>query len=206
MADFMAHLKNAAWTELEVGAVVVGGVAATKWLSAKKVFKDEFSKNPQWFDGDRPGAPFKIKWWGGIKAGGAIVASTYVTNPWFKLILMGIAVQGTVEQLRVLTYNVKKQSYKIDEIGANANQAEIDRQLAEQAEKYRAMMSVDGPEFMGDAGDRYETNVAGPDFVGDAGDRYKTMVAMKKNGMLFDEDDDDMIGFGFESDDGTRAA
>jgi hypothetical protein len=202
--DFEKVLKSAAWTEVEVGAVVLGGILGTKFLDDKKIWKEKFESNPEWFDGPREGAPFMIKWSGALKAGGAVVASTYFENPWIKLILIGIAVQGTIQQLRVLTYDKEKGDYRIKKVGAKTA-TEIDAELAAQAKKYREMMQgpdyLNGPEYVGaeDLGDRYKSQVAGGD---DLGDRYKSQVAG-----IFDEDDDRGMGFGnFESEDGIRAA
>ena len=176
MADFSVHLKSAAWTGIEVGAAVGGAIAAQTMLDTKKVFAKEYMANPQWFDGPRPGAPFKIKHFGAIKAAGAGIASTYTTNPWVKLFLMGFVFQGIVEEVRMLSWDPQKADYRFDKIGA-ADTAKLDEELKTLAENYR----TNGPEYTyGRAdeplGDRFSSAVAGRSDE-PLGDRYISSVA-----------------------------
>lgn len=88
MPNFTDRIKTAAYTELEVGALVLGAGAGAKFLSREKILPNS-----------KPDS-FVYKNFNLIKAGGAAVAATYITNPWIKLIVMGIALQGTVSFLR----------------------------------------------------------------------------------------------------------
>lgn len=193
--ELTKHLKSALWTEAEVGAALVGAVGATMMLDAKKIFANDYAINPQWFTGNRMGAPFKIKYFGAIKAGGAVMASTYIQNPWLKLVLMGIALQGTLEQARVLAFDQNTSTSKLPMIG-DSGQQQLDAELKKLAEGYRK--GTNGPEYVGDAGNRYESQVAGSEEMGDAGNRYESQVAG-----VYDEDHN--MGFSFSAQDATSA-
>lgn len=181
MGDFTTHLKSAAWTGAEVGAVIVGGIAATEILDHRKIFKDVLAKNPGWVVGGREGADFMIRHWGAIKAGGACLAATYVQNPWLKLFLMGIAVQGGLEELRVLTWDKNKQDYRysmqgVDYTGAAGDAAALDAELKKLSEQYR----IHGVDYTGASedipqADRYNSAVAGNDIP--QAERYNSAVA-----------------------------
>lgn len=187
MADFTTHLKKAMWTEAEVGVMLAGSIAAVKFLDDKKIFKDQFAKNPAWFTGSREGAPFYIKWSGGLKAVAALTAASYVKNPWIRLALMGVAFHGSLQQLRVLTYDKEKQKDRIDQIGqSQKSQAELDAELKRLASEYRENLAA--PDYVGQPlTDRYQSAVAG------LTDRYKSAVAGND---VFDETNP-MIGGGF---------
>jgi hypothetical protein len=157
---FEQHLKSAAWTGAEVGAVIAGGIAATKFLDHTKVFKEDFAANPGWFIDGREGAKFMIKHWGAIKAGGALLASTYVTNPWLKLFLMGVAVQGGLEELRMLTWDKNKQVYRFDQLGAG-DVKQLDTELKALADQYRTTQG--GPDS-GVSKPEYDSSVAKPEY------------------------------------------
>lgn len=192
MAEFMTHFKKAAWTEAEVGVIMAGGVLTARFLDDTKIFKDQFAKNPAWFQGSREGAPFYIKWSGGIKALGALTAATYVKNPWIKLLLMGVALHGTLQQVRVITYDKTKGSFRVDQIGYR-NQSELDTELRRLAEQHRGMngpVYIQAPEQAEPLSQRYDTAVAY------AGNRYESAVAG-----VYDE-----LGFNFMDSDSSGAA
>lgn len=190
MADLKAHLKQAAWTELEVAAMVGGSIIATKMIDERKIFKDAFQKNPQWFDMNRHGAPMHIRWFPGITAGAAVLASTYVKNPWLKFALFGVALRGSLEQIRILTFDKEKQIYRLPQIGAGAqSEAQLDAELRQIAEENRVYGPefTNGPEYTGarEYGNRYMTSVAAREY----GNRFMTNVAG-----AYDPDDDGMSG------------
>ncbi len=166
--EFKARVKSAMWTEAEAVAVVGGGILATKLLDDRKIFAKEFAMNPLMFEGARNMAPFKIKWSGAIKAVGACFAATYVTNPWLKLALIGVAVQGTLQQARIMTFDQNKMQYRLQMIGDP--QTELDQKLKALAESQRQRLN--GPEYVGEAATRYESAVAGPQAT-----RYESAVA-----------------------------
>ena len=155
MGDFTTHLKSSAWTGAEVGAVIVGGIAATELLDHRKIFKEAFAKNPGWFVDGAEGADFMIRHWGGIKFAGAALASTYVSNPWLKLALMGVMVQGGLQELRVLTWDKNKHSHRFQQLGAG-EAAEVDAELKKLAEKYRTQ----GPDNESSVAGDNESSVA----------------------------------------------
>jgi|SRR3984957_9686102 len=219
-----AHLKDAAWSGLEVGAAIIGAVATTKWLDEQKLFKKEFASNPEWFNTNRDGAPFKIKYFPGMVAGGALFAATYAKNPWLKMALFGVAFAGGVKQLRILTWDKKKGDYKIKQIGDTA--IEHDKALKEMAENYRQTHVMEGPEYLSGEegmsrpeyvegqdhyGDRYESAIAAavrkmyPQMAENYGNRYESSIAKG----IYDEDEwpSDMKGaFSLEGADMTEAA
>lgn len=203
--SFEKHLKNIGWTGAEIAVTVGGGIVATKFLDDRKLFKEKFASNPSWFEGSREGAPFMIKWSGGLKAAGSIFAASYVKNPWFKLVLFGIAYQGLVQQARVLTWDKTKNESRV---GASSEDAKLDAELRALAEKHRTSgaeetsghesaiaSEMDGPEYLGathDLGDRYQSAVA----YAELGDRYQSSVA----GVW---DEDKAMGFNFHGSDST---
>lgn len=174
MATFSQHAKSAIWTEAEVVTVAAGAIISQMMLDERKIFGNEFAKHPEWFAGPRVTAPIKIKFFGGIKAAGATLASTYVTNPWIKLALMGVALQGTIEQLRVMTWKPDGTN-QFPMIG-NARSQQLDEELRRLAESHRMngpQYNMSEPEYIGDAGDKYRSAVAGLQLS----DRYDTQVA-----------------------------
>lgn len=206
--DFTKTLKSIAWTEAEVGTMVAGAVLTSQFLDDTKIFKDQYAKNPQWFNGARDDAPFYIKWSGALKAGGALYATTFVKNPWVKLLLMGVAFAGTTQQVRVLTYNKTKSDYRLNAIG-QGNTSQLDeelRQLADQYRDTRGQNYVNGPKYINGSvplSERYNSSVAAKE--DDLGDRYRSSVA-KARIRVYDEDDDFSMGWGFTSSDDVMAA
>lgn len=212
---FTSHMKDAAWGGLEVGAAIGGAVLANKFLfNEEKIFKDKWATNPEWFQGGRMDAPWNVRYYPGLVAGGALLASTYINNPWIKMMLFGVAVAGGFKQLRILTWDKKRGDFKIKEIGDSASRA--DAELKKMAEQYRRANEeevkgpeyglekeeVRGPEYSGYPGDRYESSIALSSILGD---RYDSSVAGEVKKMIF-SDDDDMMGFGFQTKDKSWAA
>ena len=132
--DFTKQLKNIAKTELEVVALVAGAVASNQFLADEKIFKEKFATNPTWFTGSREGAPFYIKHSGILKAAVAVYGSTFVKNNWLKLLLFGVAFQGTLQEVRVLTFDKTNNTDRFKAIG---NAKELDDKLRALAEKAR---------------------------------------------------------------------
>lgn len=187
MAELKKHLEKAFWTECEVIAIAGGAIVATKFLDERRFFGPEFAAHPEWFDGNRDGAPAKIKWFGVIKAGGAALASTYIDNPWIKMALFGVALTGTFEVIRQMTWNAETQKYRFRHIGdANSDTAALDAQLKAMADNYRAQ-GTSGPSYLDQ-----QQYVNGPDYINggaeDFGNRYQTAVAG-----VYDEDHDESM-------------
>ena len=153
-------LKKIAWTELEVGAIVAGAVWSNQMFDERKFFKKDFEEHPAWFMGDRADAPWYIKWSGALKALGAVAAATfYVTNAWIKLLLYGVAFQGTLQQVRIWTWNKDTNAAMFDSIGQSSGSAKsLDAKLRDIAERYRA---TNGPQYLGAVVDQYSTAVSG---------------------------------------------
>jgi hypothetical protein len=203
---FEQRLKAVAWTEIEVGSVVLGAIASQQFFSDEKIFKKDFDEHPEWFMDGREGSPFLIKWAGGLKAGAALLTMTYVTNPWLRLVLMGVAFQGSLQQARVLTwnYNAEKEGKNPDRIKKIGDAAsDLDAKLKAAADKYRTMGTeyLNGPEYLSGSPDdplatRYESSVSGsPDDP--LATRYESSVSggmTKREEELFNLDVDDGTG------------
>jgi hypothetical protein len=192
--DFEKRLKDIAWTGMEITVIIAGASISQKFLNDEKLFKKKYESNPEWFEGKRDGAPFLVKWSGGIKAGVALLALQHVKNPWLKLGFMGVAFQGILQQARVLTW---KEDHELQKIGAHEGESihELDTKLRNMAHQHRIEMGgteyINGENFVGAYGNDYSTQVAGlVDEMGNPvsneyGSRYKTQVA----GTIFDEGD-----------------
>jgi len=178
-------LKPLLWTELEVSAIVAGAVAANQLADETKIFKKDFEQHPDWFKADRKDAPWHIKFFPGMKALAAVyVATNMVKNPWIKLLLYGVAFQGTLQQVRIFTWDAEKGEGMVKEIGQASTAAELDRKLREIAEGDR----MSGPEEdQPNIVNQYSTGVAGPQIYdeaemlmrpsGPAWDKYPSAVA-----------------------------
>jgi len=196
--SFETRIKSVVWTEAEVATVIAGAVIGGQFVDDRKIWKEKFQQHPEWFEGPRANAPFMIKWSGALKAGAALYACSYVTNPWLKLFLMGIAFQGTLQQARIITWDKHQNVDRIHKIG-DSSAAALDDKLRSMAEQYRA---THGPEYINlpdpEQSRRYETSVALPD--PQQSERYTTAVAG-----VFDEDDFSPRSFSFKDSDPTAA-
>lgn len=209
--DIEKRLKDIAWTGGEIAVVIGGASVAQRFLNDEKIFKKHFSEHPEWFQGRRTGAPWYVKFSGGIKAAGALWGLQLVDNPWIKLGLMGFAFQGMLQQGRVLTHKEGEKG-GLRKIGASDHEAlkKVDDYLRSQARLYQR--EINAPEYLGENhpsevgafNNNYSSQVAGVfdemgmpvGAPGDYGDRYKSQVAG-----IFDEGD-----YNFHSSDRSRAA
>lgn len=126
MGKFEDTLKKGAWTAAEVAVVTGGAIIATHFTPATKIFEKQVTADPTYIQ-----QPL-YKYWGGIKALAACGISTMVDNPWLKMGLIGVAVQGTIEQAMVL-------SDKVQMIGAGDNKS-LNEKLKQLAETHRNSM------------------------------------------------------------------
>ena len=202
--NFEKTLKDIAWTEAEVIAVGAGMIVSSKFLNDKKLFKKHYDQNPDFFEGSRHGAPFMIKWSGAIKAGGAIFASTHIKNPWAKLFLLGVALQGTVQQAKVLTFDEKTGKSRIG-AGEGSTDSEALKKLDDALKGYAMDFreQINGTQYINGTVDnyteRYTSQVAGTQFINGTVDNYTERYTSQVAGSpeVYDEDS---IGFNFHDD------
>jgi len=149
MADFMKYVKSVAWTELELLTIIGGAVASQQWVGDEKICKAQFATNPAWFQGNRDGAPFYIKHSGLGKAIAAVLIAGMIKKKegiagFAKLGLLGVAFQGTLQEVRVLTWDKTKGEARFKQIGTADDTAALDAKLRELAMQHR----VNGPEYL----------------------------------------------------------
>lgn len=93
----MSHAKKAGMTALEVGVVGGSMLATTKFLDFEILFKNQIEKDPTYKD------KWFIKHQGAIKLVAGAAAAAYIKNPWLKLVAIGVAANGFIQEVRVLT-------------------------------------------------------------------------------------------------------
>jgi len=164
MKNFKVIVKHGAITAGEVGVITGGIIVTKKFLDFKNLFKNQIAANPDYAN------KFHIKHQGIIKVAAGTIGASMVKNPWIKLALIGMAVEGAITEIRVLTTNKETGASFFDQIGAGESQ--MDLEMLEAAKMIKGN-EEEGMEGVGaDYGDRYATMVSGNDY----GDRYATSV------------------------------
>lgn len=163
MAEFKAHANAAVMTGAEVGAMSVGAIIGVKWLSRDHIFrKSQEGVEPEMWE-FREGydeKSFAYRHWGGIKFAGAAFLSTYVENPWLKLIIIGIAIEGAIQELRVLSHSEEDDKFAFEKIGANED---VNQQLKDAAKNYLTQGVTDQySSAVGAVTDQYSSAVGMP--------------------------------------------
>lgn len=112
---FMTHAKRAGMTVAEVAVVGGSMLATTKFLDFEILFKNQIEKDPT----------FKDKWYikhqGAIKLVAGAAAAAYIKNPWLKLVAIGVAANGFIQEVRVLTQKEDGTNF-FNQIGNNMDQ------------------------------------------------------------------------------------
>lgn len=152
--NFQAKAKMAAMTAGEVAVVGGSALLSQKFLSFENLFKNQIAKDPTYKD------KWFIKHQGAIKFAVGVLGAIHIENPWLRMIALGIAVNGLVQEVRVLT--MKDGAPTLDAIG------NIDKKLLDAAKSAGAAMQ----RGLGAVGDTYQTMVAGP-----VSQQYPTQVA-----------------------------
>lgn len=145
MAKFKDMAKHTGMTLLEVGDVGVGMIASKKFLDFEKIFPNA----------DKEG--FFIKNQGAVKFIGGALGAAYVKNPWVKLFLFGIALEGGITAARKFTTNKEGVAF-FEMIGrSNGSSSNDDAQrMLDAARSAPATMLGENPTR------EYPTMVAGP--------------------------------------------
>lgn len=121
-ANFKSIAKRGMMTVAEVGVVGTSMLLTTKFLDFEILFKNQIAKDPT----------YKDKWFirhqGAIKLVAGATAAAYVKNPWLKLLFIGVAANGFIQQVRVLTTQKDGTNF-FNQIG----NSEMDRKLQEAA-------------------------------------------------------------------------
>lgn len=133
MAKF--DIKGIGKSAMETGKVLLpvtaGVIGAQKFLDAKTFFKD---KDPNlWY----------IKHEGALKFGGVVItlAMWKKCPPMVKYLLYGVAIQGLIKEVRVLTTDTAGKTF-VDQIGAGEYDAAI-TQMAQDIQNAANMNGVD---------------------------------------------------------------
>lgn len=139
MAKFKDHAKVAGYTVAEV-AVVGGSMLLTKkFLDFETLFKNQIAADPKYKD------KFWMKHEGGIKLVAGALAASYVKNPWLKMVLIGVAVGGFIQEVRVLTTKADGSSF-FDQIGQPKMGADnsLDQMMKEAADRAQQELEMSG--------------------------------------------------------------
>lgn len=107
--NFKAKAKMAAITAAEVGVMGGSMLLSQKFLSFDVIFKNQIAADPTYKD------KWFIKHQGAIKFAAGVLGAIYIPNPWLKLVAVGVAINGLVQEVRVLT--MKDGEYTFDAIG-----------------------------------------------------------------------------------------
>lgn len=110
--------KNAGNVAMDLGAVTVGTLATAKFMNFEQLFPN--------MDKEK----FLIKHQGGVKAGAAFIILSMFGDKmpgWAKMLVLGVAVEGAIREVRVLTTGESGVSM-FSQIGQNeaATDAQID--------------------------------------------------------------------------------
>jgi len=96
-SKFSSIAKHAGMTVAEVAVVGGSMLLTTKFLDFETLFKNQIAKDPTYKD------KWFIKHQGAIKLVAGATAAAYVKNPWLKLLFIGVAANGFIQEARVLT-------------------------------------------------------------------------------------------------------
>lgn len=89
--------KKIGMTGAEIGTLAGGMILTKKFLDFNTLFRKQIEADPafaeKWF----------IKGQGWIRFGVGLIAASYVKNPWIKLIMFGVALEGAITGVRQLS-------------------------------------------------------------------------------------------------------
>lgn len=141
--NFKSQAKITAMTLGEVGVVGGSMILTSKFLDFNVLFKNQIAADPNYAN------KFHIKHQGAIKLVVGALAAAHIKNPWLKLLAIGVAVEGFIREVRVLTTDSAGTAF-FDKIGNSNSQqnAEADARLLEIAKK----MEMSGPPLTTDYG------------------------------------------------------
>lgn len=172
-SKFMSHAKKAGMTVAEVGVVGGSMLLTTKFLDFEILFKNQIEKDPTYKD------KWFIKHQGAIKLVAGAAAAAYIQNPWLKLVAIGVAANGFIQEVRVLTAKDDGTNF-FNQIGNN--QSEMDRKLLAIAESTSGPLSRRDQTYVANPlSSRDQTYVAKP--VDLMTPTYSNVGAMMERGM-----------------------
>jgi len=131
---FQEHAKIATMTAGEVAVLGGSMILSKKFVDFNTLFKNKIAADPKFADN------WYIVHQGGIKFIGGVAAAAYIRNPWVRMIAIGIAIEGIITEVRVLTTDKTGAAF-FDKIGQD-NQSLIDQDLIEAAKKQISGSSV----------------------------------------------------------------
>ena len=162
---FETIARRGSMTVAEVAVVGGSMLFTTKFLDFETLFKNQIEKDPTYKD------RWFIRHQGAIKLVAGATAAAYVKNPWLKLLFIGVAANGFIQQTRVLTTQKDGTNF-FNQIG-NRNLSEMDNKLLAAAKN--ATKGTESPTFVASKGTESPTYVAGVDLM----DRTMTSVGQR---------------------------
>ena len=136
--NFKEKGKVIAMTGAEIGVLGGSMILTKKFLDFEVLFKNAIAKDPAYKD------KWYIKHQGGVKFGAGLIAASFISNPWLKMIALGVALEGFISEVRTVTTDKEGVAF-FDKIGAASTDAELE-QLARGAVQSRDYAStVAGP-------------------------------------------------------------
>jgi len=130
--------KKIGITAGEIAVVGTAMIITKKFLDFNTLFKNKIAADPTFAD------KWFIKHQGAIRFGLGLAAASYIKNPWLKLAMLGIAAEGFITEVRVLTTDAAGTSF-FDKIGNNNGMLPpADDELLKLAAQYDNQLS--GPE------------------------------------------------------------
>lgn len=169
--NFQAKAKMAGMTALEIGVVGTSMLLSQKFLSFDELFKDKIAADPTYKD------KWFIKHQGAIKFAVGVLAAVHIPNPWLRLVAFGVAANGLVQEIRVLTTK-EDGTERFEKIG----ETDFDKRLRQAAESVRGPLSQKYPtQVAGPLGTEYLTQVARP--IDLMNDNYSSVGYVMERGM-----------------------
>lgn len=158
--------KVALLTGGEIGVLGGSMILSKKFLDFNQLFKNKIAADPTFAD------KWYIKHQGAIKVGIGLIGATFIKNPWVKLIFIGIALEGFITEVRVLTTDAAGNAF-FDKIGKTMERPKIDDELLRKAEEAKRSLS-------GNPTTMYPTGVG----MVNPTTEFPTGVGMLQTGML----------------------
>jgi len=149
--NWKAIAKHTGITVGEIGVMGASIILTKKFLDARILFKNAIEKDPTIAD------KWYIKHQGAIKIVGGAIGASMIKNPWLKMVMIGVALEGFITEAVVLSTNKSTGVSFFDKIGASDEQ--IDAEM------------IEATKGIGGYGDRFDSTVAG------YGDRFDSTVA-----------------------------
>lgn len=161
-----ARIKKTGLTVAEMAVLGVSASLEQKYLSRDIFFKDKIAQDASFTSG------FVYQHWGAIVAAAAALGSTFIDNPWLKMVFIGAGVAGAIQELRQLTQDPNTHMSNWMPVG-NPDIAALDAKLKEIARGQRT----------GAITDKYNTGVGAITDAYNSGVGYDAPMSMRIPGM-----------------------